>query len=81
MCQGFNNFSAFLHHFVLAKSACSSIFVNLHILINKPVHLSPAVKGKHRSLFDRSSKISIYLYRGNFAQVMPSAGNFVCDVE
>ena len=28
MCQGFNIFSGFLHHFVLAKLATSSIRVN-----------------------------------------------------
>ena len=28
MCQGFSHFSAFLHHFVLAKLATSSIKVN-----------------------------------------------------
>ena len=31
MCQGFNHFSVFLHHFVLAKLATSSIRVNCSI--------------------------------------------------
>ena len=29
MCQGFNHFSGFLHHFVLAKLATSSIRVKV----------------------------------------------------
>ena len=31
MCQGFSNFSVFLHHFVLAKLATSSIRVKLRL--------------------------------------------------
>ena len=31
MCQGFSNFSGFLHHFVLAKLATSSIRVKLRL--------------------------------------------------
>ena len=30
MCQGFSHFSGFLHHFVLAKLATSSIRVNIN---------------------------------------------------
>ena len=31
MCQGFSHFSGFLHHFVLAKLANSSISVNSYM--------------------------------------------------
>ena len=34
MCQGFSHFSFFLHHFVTAKLATSSIRVKVKCLIN-----------------------------------------------
>ena len=38
MCQGFNNFSGFLHHFVFAKLANSRVYLHLHYL-----HLWPHI--------------------------------------
>ena len=41
MCQGFNHFSGFLHHFVLAKLASSSIRVKV---IHKTYNYSNALE-------------------------------------